>query len=102
MATKIMPVGALRVQLRLRKNCPDDMRFWDVYQSRSEMMGKPDHDFLRRCLLLGFLLSESKGAAIDLLSSKELVLSDNESNNNQSKTAQNDEKKIDLSGAFLS
>ena len=66
------------------------------------MMGKPDHDFLRRCLLLGFLLSESKGAASDLLSSKGLVLLDNESNNDQSKTVENDEKEMDLSGAFLS
>lgn len=67
-----------RFILRLSFKRPEEKAVMEEFDRRSALVGKPDKEFLKRCLVFGYEVLSNR--AID---TKYLVLSTNESNNTQ-------------------
>lgn len=53
--------GTRRIRLRLSERRMDEARFLAALDERSALNGDIDHEFVRRCLINGFLLFETIG-----------------------------------------
>lgn len=51
-----------RIRVRLSERRLDEARFLAALDERSEAAGEIDHDFVRRCLINGFMLFERMGS----------------------------------------
>lgn len=64
-----------KIQFRLRPNQLDEANMLKDYDARSQLLGRPDHDYIRRLLLIGHLFVsklEESGATSLALSSNDV------------------------------
>lgn len=50
--------GVRRIRLRLSEKRMDDAEFLRAFDERTAALGEIDHEFVRRCLINGFLLEQ--------------------------------------------
>lgn len=70
-----------RIQIRLRRDQLDESRVLSDYEARSEILGKPDHDYLRHLILIGHLFVTQISSSNIGKACEGIALSTNESNN---------------------
>lgn len=70
-----------RVQIRLRADQLDESRVLNDYSRRSEILGRPDHDYLRFLLVLGHLFATKITSVEEGKTHEPIAISANESNN---------------------
>ncbi len=79
MADKSPKQNWRKIQFRLRPDQFDEANVLKDYDARSQLLGRADHDYIRRLLLIGHLFISK----LDGTNTINLVLSSNESNNTE-------------------
>lgn len=90
-----------KLVLRLSANQPDEARILADYASRSERLGRPDSEYLRRLALVGHALLSQIVPNLSGIAVEEVALSANESNNTGKEPlplSSDNESKSDLLG----
>lgn len=86
-----------RIVIRLRPDQLDESRVLKDYEARSDLLGRGDHDYIRRLILIGHLFVSRMHPDISGNASGTIALSTNESNNTvkeQMVTSSNNESHV--------
>ncbi len=70
-----------KIVLRLRPSRLDEARVLQAYDERSEYLGNADHDYIRRLILIGYMIESAFGTGMFGQSRENIAGSTNESNN---------------------